>query len=421
MYKFRWLSKRLPGAEKRRLVLLCGPRQAGKTTLARRLYPDLTYLNLDAPENRDSVRGISSFHWSSTVGNAVIDEAQKEPTVFDKLKYAYDNQEISFSVLSGSSQLLMNRNIRESLAGRAFVYELWPLMLGEITGYADDRLTASPAPPLLAQLLNTASSVTDVMHKVPNRLLGYEEAELEAAHTYMLRWGGMPGLLQLSDEERHEWLKSYQYTYLEHDLSDLAQLPDLEPFKRFEKLCALRSASLLSYSEIARDTGISVETARRYLEYLNVSCQIFLLQPYTCNLTSTVVKSPKIYWSDIGLFRQLTGFYGEATGQLFETYVVTEILKWLRTIGADTQAYFYRTRSGMEIDMLLECGEGEVLGLEIRNRAQVVKNDFRNLRRLAEKFGAKWRGGVCVYQGKAVEKFDEPNFWAIPASRLLGS
>ncbi len=116
----RMMSSRLPDANHRRIVVLTGARQTGKTTLVKDLYPDLTYINLDAPENRDTVRELSTFAWSKTVGTAVIDEAQKAPSVFEKIKYAYDDGGITFTVLTGSSQILLLKQIRESLAGRAF-------------------------------------------------------------------------------------------------------------------------------------------------------------------------------------------------------------------------------------------------------------------------------------------------------------
>jgi len=126
---YRYLNSRLPGVERKRLVLLTGARQTGKTTLAKAKYADLRYVNLDAPENREAVRTIASAFWARDIGPAVLDEAQKEPVVFDKVKYAYDDGALSFSVLLGSSQILLLKKIRETLAGRISIYELWPLLM----------------------------------------------------------------------------------------------------------------------------------------------------------------------------------------------------------------------------------------------------------------------------------------------------
>jgi len=180
----------------------------------------------------------------------------------------------------------------------------------------------------------------------------------------------------------------------------------------------LRSGKLLNYSELARDTGISVDTARRYLEYLRLSYQTFLLQPFYRNLTSSVVKSPKIYWTDIGIMRQLTGYKGALTGELYETMVVSELVKWTRTSQIDADMYFYRTRSGMEMDLLVQTGRG-FMGLEIKSRKAVVQKDTRALKELGSILGNQWLGGIVVYRGNEIRRIDEPKIWAVPSRRLF--
>lgn len=417
MQKFRWLSKILPSDRSlRRLVLLTGPRQSGKTTLAQAVYPDLNYVNLDAPENRDAVRSVSTSHWADSIGNAVLDEAQKEPSVFDKVKYAYDARKIRFSVLLGSSQILLLRQVRESLAGRAFLYELWPLMMSELLISATDP---APPEPLLQQIL-VSKSLDLCLERVPDRLSGEKEQRMVEAQGHLLMWGGMPELLHLADNDRVRWLRSYLYTYLERDLSDLARLPDLEAFKRFQRLCALRSSGLLVYSELAKDAGISLETARRYLEYLKISYQVFTLPPFSTNLTSQVIKSPKLYGIDVGLARQLSGFAGEASGEIYETMVVTEIRKWITTLQTQAEMFFYRTRSGLEVDLLVKTPNG-ILGAEIKNRREVDLHDCGPLRRIGRELGKRWLGGMCIYAGKSLQRLGEPSLWAMPSWRLLAS
>jgi hypothetical protein len=228
----------------------------------------------------------------------------------------------------------------------------------------------------------------------------------------------MPALLELSEEDRWLWLKNYGHTYLQRDLSDLARLEDLMPFRKFQRLSALRSGSLLNYSEIARDADISVDTARRYLEYLRVSYQTVLLQPYYRNLTSAVVKTPKLYWTDVGIWRQLTGLRGDMSGQLYETMVVGELVKWLRTWQPEAELYFYRTRSGMEVDLLLDTSSG-VIGMEIKSRGTVSEKDARPLKTLAEALSARWRGGLILYTGRRIMRLASPDIWAIPSRRLF--
>jgi predicted AAA+ superfamily ATPase len=414
MQKYRFLSSFLPSSTKRKLVVLTGARQTGKTTLANAKYPELRYINLDAPENREMLRKVSTPSWAVTVGNAVIDEAQKEPAVFEKIKYAFDEKGISFTLILGSSQILLLKKIRESLAGRVSIFELWPLLMSEL--YAEDYAQKAE-PPLIDQILNS-KSFDNAFKEIPSMLLDREESRARSAEKYMLQWGGMPALLPLSDEERWKWLKDYEYTYLERDLADLARLDDLEPFTKFQRLSALRSGRLLNYSEIARDASVSVDTARRYLEYLRLSYQVMLLQPYYKNLVSSVIKTPKLYWIDIGLLRRLSGQREETSGEIYETMVVNEIFKWIKTAQRNVEIFFYRTRSGMELDLLLETEYG-LAGVEIKSRKVIVPSDFRPMKEIASALKKKWIGGLVIYQGDEIKKLSEPCIWAVPSRRLF--
>ncbi len=236
----------------------------------------------------------------------------------------------------------------------------------------------------------------------------------------------MPALLHLSEgerfseKERWKWLKDYEYTYLERDLVDLVRLNDLEPFAKFKKLTALRSGKLLNYSDLARDAGISVDTARRYLEYLKISYQTLLLQPYHTNVTSSVIKSPKVYWLDIGLLRSISGQREETTGDIYESMVISELYKYIKTMQLNTELYFYRTRSGLEIDVIVESEKG-IIGFEIKSRQTAAKSDATKLIEFAQALKQKkWRGGIIVYSGNRIEKIAEPDIWAVPSRRLFG-
>jgi predicted AAA+ superfamily ATPase len=412
IHLYRFLTGRMPDPSRRRLVILTGARQTGKTTLAKVVYPDLHYVNLDAPENREAVRSIASASWARDMGAAILDEAQKEPIVFEKVKYAYDDGALAFSVLLGSSQILLLKRIRETLAGRVSLFELWPLMMSEIAATGN-----APSPPLVDRLFSEAS-LKDILGSIPGILLDREDEAARRAEAYLLQWGGMPGLLPLNDDERRQWLKDYGYTYLERDLGDLARLDDLSPFRKFQRLTALRSGCLLNYSELARDAAVSVDTARRYLEYLRLSYQTLLLPPYRINLTSAVVKTPKVYWLDVGILRSLSGMSGAATGEIYETMVVGELMKWMKTAGRDGEIYFYRTRSGLEVDILLETPAG-VVGMEIKNRRVIAPKDVTALREVARGLGDRWRGGLVIYGGDAIKPLADPDIWAVPSRRLF--
>lgn len=404
---------RLPKSGRRRLVVLTGARQTGKTTLARRLYPRLRYLNLDSIEEREAARDLPTAAWAEAVGPAVVDEAQKEPVVFDKVKFAYDEGNLPFSALLGSSRILLLDRVRETLAGRAFLYELWPLMLSEIRSPAGE----SPEAPLFDRLLTAPASFAEILGAEPSRLFGEEAGGRIEALRHLSEWGGMPELLSLEDHERRDWLRSYQQTWLERDLNDLVRVSDLLPFRTLQRLAMLRTAELLHYAELARDAALGVTTVRRYLEYLRLSYQVVLLPPYGRNLTSATVKTPKIHWMDLGLLRREIGASGPLTGPMFETLVVGEAHKWIETMGCDARLSFYRTRSGREVDLLVSLPSG-VIGIEVKNRARVARRDASALRALAAALDGEWVGGLVVHRGEEVAEM-EPGIWAVPVHRLF--
>lgn len=413
--RFRWLGTRLPAPDRPRLVVLSGARQTGKTTLAKARYPTLAYHNLDDLDLRVALRAIPAIRWAKDVGAAVLDEAQKEPTVFEKVKYAFDAGDLASTILLGSSRILLLDRVQETLAGRAFVFDLWPLMPSEVRQPAGPRAE----PPLLDRLLCDATPDDVLRAETPRWLPALDEPHW-AAFEHVLHWGGMPELLRLADAERREWLRSYAQTFLERDLLDLVRLADLEPFAALQRLCMLRSGGLLNYSDLARDAKVSPKTAQRYLEYLRLSYQVLLLPPYTTNLTSRLVKSPKVYWVDLGLLRQATQQFQSPRGELFETAVVVEIHKWISTLSREASLSFYRTTSGLEVDLMIETATG-VLGIEIKDRDGANRSDLRGLRAIAKELGSRWRGGLVVHHGRTIERLDDgTGIWGVPAHRLLG-
>ncbi len=414
LQRFRYLTPILQRLGHDRLVIITGARQTGKTTLARATFPQLRYVNLDAIEAREVVRGVRTDAWAATIGPAILDEAQKEPAVFDKVKFAFDAGQLGHTVLLGSSQILMLQRVRETLAGRAFVFELWPLMASELVRAADDPPAEMP---LVDKMLTTSDSADALLGHLPTAVLdGTASRDLEAIE-HLLTWGGMPALLELGEEARGKWLASYEASYLERDLGDLARLTDLMPFRQFQRLCALRTGQLVAYADLARDAGVSPHTARRYLEYLRLSYQAFLLPPYSTNLTSTLVKAPKVYWLDLGLWRQQVRYRGPVTGAMFETLVVTELYKWVRTHDRPVDLAFYRTRSGLEVDLLITTPEG-VWGIEAKAARRLGRADWRGLRDVGAALGERWRGGLVVYRGTLMERLDE-QIWAVPVERLF--
>lgn len=410
----RVLEQYLLPTTTRRLIMITGARQTGKTTLAQTAYPDIRYISLDEVEARRQLREMPTQAWASTVGAAVLDEAQKEPSVFEKIKFAYDKGDIDFSVLLGSAQITLLSKVKESLAGRVFTYHLWPLMLCEVT-----NTSPTIAPPLFDRILNSDEMADEFFSQIPVTLLGEEGYQREQWLDYLLKWGGMPELPSLNEQERRMWLNSYTNTYLERDLSDIARIDDLVPFRRFLQICAHRSSHVLSYADLARDVDISPSTARNYLSYVNLSHQSFLLQPYFSNKIKRLIKAPKFYWTDPGLWRHQTGYWGDVTGELLETFVISECAKWIQTTHAQAEMWYYRSHGGLEVDLLVKSSAG-IWGIEIKSSPKAKRAHGSSLRKVAAHLGEEWRGGIVAYMGNQITQLDQ-NIWAVPISRLFSA
>lgn len=413
----RYLTPRLPSPTgPRRLAVLTGARQVGKTTLARHLYGnDLRYLNLDSPGERERVTGVPAEGWAKVVGPAVLDEVQKAPDVLEKVKWAYDEGQLGFSVLLGSSRILLLDRVRESLAGRVFLYEMWPLTIGEL---APEYGGALPREPWVARLLNGSGAVREILDPLLQGVVGAEAGAAQAAVHHILEWGGLPPLLQYPPEDRLAWLEAYQATYLERDLLDLVQLRDLDAFTACHRLAALRAGRILSFSELARDAALSVSTVRRYLRYLELSYQTFRLNAWAKGAGTRWIKSPKLIWFDSGVQRTLSGQMAGLTGEQYESATTAQILVTLWSLGARFTPSYMRTAGGLEIDLLLER-QDRLLALEIKARSTVSERDATPFNKARRHLGDRLTGGLVVYRGQQVVELGEEVF-AIPDWLLLG-
>lgn len=412
----RFLAARLPqGAPPRRLIVLSGARQVGKTTLAREHWSSgLRYLNLDSPGERARLAAVPAEAWANAVGPAVLDEVQKAPALLDPLKWAYDAGRIDFSVLLGSSRIVLLERVRESLAGRAFLYELWPLAAGELAPAFGGELPAQPA---IVRLFDASVAPAQVMASLAASLVGPAAGAADAAVGHLLAWGGLPTLLSYAEPERWAWLDSYQAAYLERDLGDLARLRDLEAFAACHRLAALRAGNLLSYSELARDAGLPTTTVRRYLRYLDLSYQTLHLPAWSGNPALRLIKAPKLLWFDGGVQRILSGQLAGLTGAQYESAIAAQILIALSSFGVRAAPSFLRTAAGLEVDLILEQQE-RVVALEFKARSRVDRHDATALRRARQILGNRMSLGLVVYRGNELGELDEGIF-AIPDWALL--
>jgi hypothetical protein len=367
-----------------RLVVLTGARQTGKTTLARRTFPEIAYISLEDPVVRPSYTRLSAAEWIETYPVAILDEVQKAPSLIESIKAAHDmSQDVRYMLL-GSSQILLLSKVKESLAGRVAIEELWPLTLPEMVSASwDDPLPESR----LITYLRGDPVRTEVLLGVPAADQGF--AKGQTAFARYLSFGGMPVVHdpELSDPEREEWLHNYQRTYLERDVTDLATLQDLQPFVLAQKAVAARTGTLVNFSDLARSASISPATARRFLRYLELSYQVLVLPPYHRNPEKRLSKMPKVHFLDPGVLRGITGRRGPPTGKEFESAVAGEVFKQLRTASLRVDLFHLRTYDGREVDLLLELEQGFV-AVEIKMAERVHTKDtapFRDLEAFLDK------------------------------------
>jgi hypothetical protein len=405
----------------RPITVLTGARQTGKTTLVRDLLPggddSSVYFSLDDPDERlrlaaDPVRRLD--HGRRLV---VLDEVQKQPGLLDAVKLLADRGEGRRFLLLGSAQIHLLRQVRETLAGRAALLELWPLGLAE-------RVEGAEAP--LNGLDRIWQEGEPAVRRMADSPPSADEARLWRgwAEEHFL-WGGYPALEPMAPADRRAWLRDFRRTYLERDLADLGRVADLDQFALAQNLLAARTARLLSYSEVARELGVAVNTVKRYVRFLELSYQVLLLRPLLPTVTARLVKSPKLYWTDPALARLLADHEGAPDGALLETAVVDEVLRWCSWQAEPPALHFFRTHAGREVDLILHAPD-RLLAIEVKAGQRPHRADARPLTEVLATLAVRglardaWRLGLVVARGREVEAL-APGVWAVPDWRLFGA
>lgn len=347
------------------VVAITGPRQSGKTTLARSSFANKPYVSLEDPDQREFAVNDPRGFLGNYPDGAVLDEVQRCPELFSYLQRIVDERRrAGMFILTGSQQFGLLAKISQSLAGRIGLLHLLPFSLGELKR----------------------------VRRAPRRI------EL------LLFRGLYPPLY----DRRHDplvWYANYVQTYLERDVRQLINVRELGTFQRFVRMCAARTGQLLNLSGLASDCGITHNTAKAWVSVLEASYIVFLLQPYHRNLNKRLVKTPKLYFYDPGLASWLLGIQAaeqlathSMRGALFETWVVSELLKKRYNQALSANVYFWRDRAGNEVDVLCEEGN-RASPVEIKSGQTITEEHLTGLRRWIEFAGKMAVDPRLVYAG----------------------
>jgi predicted AAA+ superfamily ATPase len=363
------------------VVMITGPRQSGKTTLCRKVFPDMAYVNLEAPDTRQYAQDDPRGFLMSYQNGLIIDEVQRVPEITSYIQPLVDERHIPGQfILTGSQQFEVMEGISQSLAGRTAILKLLPFSIEELSVEGDL--------PSLDKLLLTGfyPRIYD-MGLEPTRAMG-----------------------------------DYVETYVERDLRRLINVRELGLFEKFLRLCAGRSGQLLNLQSLANDTGISHTTARGWLTILEASYIIYVLKPYYRNISKRLIKSPKLYFYDVGLASYLLGIENEnqvardpLRGNLFEGMVVMEALKFRLNRGKRDNMSFYRDSSGNEVDLVLEVGSS-VFPVEIKGGVTISRDYFKGLRSFEKNNLELPIGGAIINGGTETQVRD--NISVYPAARF---
>lgn len=393
-----------------RIVVLTGARQTGKTTLVKRLFYDYEYISIEDPVRVGEYKSLTAQQWNSLFPKAILDEIQKEAVLVESIKSTYDQFEDCRYILLGSSQLMLMKKVRESLAGRCYIFELFPLTIPEMSTQSwDDNIEYSYLQNIILNRENT---------NIPFLLNDKHEKKLEVFNEY-LNFGSYPALSnkEFSNEDKNDWLRNYVKTYLERDIRDLAEIRNLEPFTKAQKLFALNTAQVTNFSKIAQDAGISVKTAQRFLEYMNISYQTISLKAWSRNQRKRLVKSSKTHFLDIGVMRTILQKRDILNGQEFETAIVSEIYKQLKNINVELDFYHLRTLDGREVDLILEF-EDFYIAIEIKQSSNIRNVDANHLRNLEDIFDKPVKYKFVISNDLKIKDLGD-GIKAIPAVQFL--
>jgi len=364
------------------VVSLTGPRQSGKTTLVRSVFTQYDYVSLENPDDRafalEDPRGfLGQFR-----NPVILDEVQRTPDLFSYLQGIVDEEDRpGHFILTGSQNFLLLQKITQSLAGRCSVLHLLPLARTELSG--QQKMSVSGIGREITAQETTTDDLFEVMFK------------------------GFYPRIHDKELECQDWLGNYCQTYLERDVREIVNIGDMETFERFIRLCAGRCGQLLNLSSLAADGGVSHTTARRWTSILQASFLVVLLRPHHRNFNKRLVKSPKLYFLDTGLLCYLLRIrspeelrFHAARGAVFETFVISELLKNFYDQGSEPDVFFWRDSAGHEVDLVIDRGN-ELIPVEIKSGETIGSDFFKGLDYFRSLPGQEHCPAALVYGGKS--------------------
>ena len=393
MFK-RTLSGKLSAlAKKFPVVSIMGPRQSGKTTLSKKVFEDHDYVSLEEPDEREFALADPKGFLRRFSGGVILDEVQRAPDLLSYIQGIVDRENIPGRfILTGSQQFHVMEKVSQTLAGRTAIVYLLPLSLNELLGqptpdpYEIDILPDKKKRPPF--------SLEDILYK------------------------GLYPRIHDRGLEPHEWLSAYYRTYVERDVRDVANIGNLDAFQRFVRLCACRTGQLLNLSSLASDCGISHTTARHWVSILQAGFIIQLLPPHHENFSKRIIKSPKIYFLDTGLLCYLLRIretedipVHPMKGAIFENFVFSEIYKAFAHRGELPPLYFWRDRTGHEVDIVIDTGK-RLVPVEIKSAETIDSSFFDGLRYYISLGVPVSKTGVLVHGGDAL--YQRENFTVRP-------
>ncbi len=375
------------------VVTITGPRQSGKTTLTRMVFTNHEYASLEEPHEREFALADPRSFLRRYKSGVILDEIQRAPDLLSYLQGIVDaGVDNGKFILTGSQQFHLSAKVNQTLAGRTAIVNLLPFSMDE--------------------LRELPSRDPWVWRDLPER----REAPVANLETTLHR-GFYP---RIHDQglAPQDWLAGYYQTYVERDVREVSNIGNLEMFQRFVRLCAGRTGQLLNLSSLAADCGVSHTTARQWISILQAGFIIHLLPPHFVNFSKRIIKSPKLYFLDTGLLCYLLRIREPADltdhalrGAVFETYVISELFKAFAHRGETPPLYFWRDRTGHEVDVLIDTGK-QLIPIELKSGSTISDSFFQGLRYFMALGKKVARTGVLIHGGD--DLYERENFMVLP-------